>query len=193
MSLLPLHPRSEAQIAASRANGALSQGPKDTSRNHLANLRHGFYAKSICLSSENQQMIAESIQRLEDLFAPTNDLEIQVIRELTAAEFHYSRALAVETAILETGLAETAVDLDNRFKSLNAPTRLAYAERYLQKSEPALALARQNLSRLRRETESCLRQLEYLQRRRFPRSSLSASGNIEIHTQQVVENKSADS
>ena len=107
MSLLPKHPRSEAQIAASQANGALSQGPRDTSRNHLANLRHGFYAKSISLSSENQQAIAESIQNLENLFAPANDLELQLVRKLAADEVHYSRALAVETAMLECALAES--------------------------------------------------------------------------------------
>ena len=170
MSLLPKHPRSEAQIAASQANGALSQGPRDTSRNHLANLRHGFYAKSISLSSENQQAIAESVQNLENLFAPANDLELQLVRKLAAAEVHYSRALAVETAMLECALAE----------------------RHLVSESPALTLARQNLSRLRRESESCLRQLEYLQRRRFPRSSPSAPGKSEVHTQQVVETPSTD-
>ena len=99
------------------------------------------------------------MQSLEDLFAPSNDLELHLVRKLAAAECHYFRTL-----ILETALAENAAEADSKYSQLDAVTRLAFAERHLHRNERSLVL---------------------------PRTAVvSASGNIEIHTQQVVESTS---
>ena len=69
-------PRTPAQAAASRANGAKSTGPRDTSLSRFNSLKHGYYAKSACLSAEDPAAIQLALDHLIEIHSHDNHLEL---------------------------------------------------------------------------------------------------------------------
>lgn len=100
--------RTENQIEASRANGARSRGPITPEGKAISSrnaMRHGLLANTILLSNEGGENFKGLFQMNVDKFSPVDDVEMSMIEEMCAAYWRLRRTWAMETSIIESGLA----------------------------------------------------------------------------------------
>src|SRR5215813_10500015 len=96
---------SDKRIRASRANGALSRGPKTprgksfSSRNAL---RHGLLSKLVVLHDEPDEAFQALFGAYLDRFDPLDAVEVGMIEEMVATFWRMRRAWAVENRLLDT-------------------------------------------------------------------------------------------
>ena len=94
-------PRSAAQIAASRANGAKSRGPKTPEGKAIAAqnaIRHGCLAKLTVMAGEDAQAFMQLSANLIHAFHPTDEHECNLVETMLICMWRRNRALAMETA-----------------------------------------------------------------------------------------------
>jgi hypothetical protein len=75
-------PRTEAQIAASRANGALSVGrksPEGIAKSALNSITHGFRAKFIALNNENREAYTAHLDAYIARYSPADKVEDDLV------------------------------------------------------------------------------------------------------------------
>jgi hypothetical protein len=111
-------PRSEAQRAASRANGRRSSGPKSTegkSRSRRNALRHGLRAASLEVLPQNASLpAAMMVEAVREKLTPRDVIEVEYVDGIAMAFWRLRRARQLEEALLaggqlqrgETGLAK---------------------------------------------------------------------------------------
>ena len=98
----------EKQIAASRANGARSQGPKTpegeikSSRNSL---KHGLLAQSIVLDTENPYHFRKLLADFIDEFQPSTAAEMALVETMTVSRWRQKRLWTMEKAGLQHQIA----------------------------------------------------------------------------------------
>lgn len=123
---------------SSRANGALSRGPRTpegkaaSSRNAL---RHGLTSQCIVLPNESRESFQALFHQFVDRFAPLDDIEVGMIEEMAASYWRMRRAWAVETNLLQGALQAQPpgpeVDrLASAFSGLAAQPPLGLLHRY---------------------------------------------------------------
>ena len=113
--------RTDKQIAASRANGALSRGPSTESgkRNSRFNaLQHGNFAKTILLPGESGDGFYELLDTLHAQFTPMSPLESIIVQKMGAALWRQIRLwsfdqvhLARECAKIQQASTEADLNL----------------------------------------------------------------------------------
>jgi hypothetical protein len=89
---------------ASRANGALSRGPKteEGKRRSSANsIRHGLLAKCVVLRNESQETFAQHLDQHLQKLNPADDVEQGVVEEMAAAAWRLRRLWTIETTLLD--------------------------------------------------------------------------------------------
>jgi hypothetical protein len=93
---------SERRIAANRANGAKSRGPRipqgkaRASRNAI---RHGLLAGAIVLDGESVEMFREILTGLEDELRPDSPIERRFVETMAISEWRRLRRLSLERSI----------------------------------------------------------------------------------------------
>jgi hypothetical protein len=159
-------PTSESRSAAARANGAKSRGPK-TPEGKLASSRnattHGLTAHTLVLHNESETQYDSDLRDYLDQFRPQGKVEIDLVRQLAAAQWRLARYIAVETALLENKMESQAEWLDEKYQVLPEPNRLAFAFDALSEPNGALALLNRYQARLQREYQRVLKMLMDLQ------------------------------
>ncbi len=98
-------PRSEAQIAASRANGAKSKGPKTPEGMLIASLnaqRHGLLSRAVVMEGENPDAYRQLSTNLIELFQPADEHEANLVETMLISMWRRHRALSMETCGLST-------------------------------------------------------------------------------------------
>jgi hypothetical protein len=126
----PTKPRSEAQKAAARRNGAKSKGPvtamgkKISSRNAL---RHGLEASDISLTSENPEAFSQVLSEYMDEYRPVGPTETTLVEHLAIAHFRLYRAWTSETALYNIEMAENDERLTKKYTYMAHPVRTADA------------------------------------------------------------------
>ncbi len=93
-------PRSEAQIAASRANGAKSKGPKTPEGKHIAAMnaeRHGLLSRLAVMDGEDQACFIQLAHNLSELFQPADEHEENLVEIMLTSIWRRTRAIAMET------------------------------------------------------------------------------------------------
>ena len=93
-------PRSEAQIAASRANGAKSKGPKTPEGKRIAAMnaeRHGILSTWAVMDGEDQACFIQLAHNLSELFQPADEHEENLVEIMVTSTWRRARALAMET------------------------------------------------------------------------------------------------
>ena len=94
-------PRSEAQIAASRTNGAKSRGPvtdEGKARAALNATRHGLLSTLTVAYGERSDSFIRLSATLYDTFDPIDEHERNLVDTMVSAIWRRSRCLSIETA-----------------------------------------------------------------------------------------------
>ncbi len=107
---------SEKRLAANRANGALSRGPKTPEGKAWSSqnaFKHGILAKCLLLSHEDPDALREVYDSYMARFQPIDAVELAIVEEMISAYWRSRRAGAVEMRTLDTEM-----------ESHSAPTEL---------------------------------------------------------------------
>lgn len=96
------------QIAASRANGALSKGPVslqgklNSSRNSL---RHGLLARTVVLEDESTPRFLELLRALTDEFHPASATQLMLVETMAVARWRQIRTWGLQKVALDREIA----------------------------------------------------------------------------------------
>ena len=99
--------RTPAQIEASRANGAKSQGPITPEGKQISSqnaVKHGLSARTVVLCHEDHALFEQLEQDYIDSLQPTTVLELHLVQRIAVAEWRMRRAWAVETALTDNSM-----------------------------------------------------------------------------------------
>ena len=117
--------RTEAQINASRLNGAKSRGPV-TDAGKLASsqnaLKHGMLASRVLLKDECPEVFDALASELYDEFLPTTPFERSLVDDMILARWRQERIGLIERANLEL---QMAAERDNRREANLDPETLS--------------------------------------------------------------------
>jgi len=94
---------SSAQIAANRANAALSTGPTSDAGKAAASynaLKHGLYARDVVLPGEDRTEYDAMLAELTEEFAPKGRYETTLVRRLADIWWRLGRSAAIEAGLL---------------------------------------------------------------------------------------------
>ena len=124
-------PRSEAQRAASRANGRRSSGPKSTegkSRSRRNALRHGLRATSLELLPPKAGLPAATmVEAVREKLTPRDVIEAECVEGIAMAFWRLRRARQLEEALLAGGQLQRGES--------------GLAKAFLKRTDPAGAMA----------------------------------------------------
>ncbi|HME06207.1 MAG TPA: hypothetical protein VKG25_04120 [Bryobacteraceae bacterium] len=96
--------RTDAQIEASRVNGAKSQGPVTAEGKQKSSqnaVKHGLSARTIVLCNEDHALFEQLEQDYIGSLTPTTALELHIVQRIAEAHWRMRRAWAVETALTD--------------------------------------------------------------------------------------------
>jgi hypothetical protein len=173
---------SQSKSDAARENGKKSRGPKtlegkeNSSRNAL---KHGLTAESAVLPGESEQDFAELLQSHKDTYQPANALEKDLVHTMALARWRLRRMAALESSLLETGLALSQEDIDDEFDDVSDQSRLAFAFEKQTKSLALLMRYESSLTRLHDRTYKHLKELQKLRNEPKPKEPPCVSMRIE--------------
>src|ERR1700680_1167154 len=94
---------SRVRIRSSRANGALSRGPKTAAgrlRSAGNRCTHGLYSNRVVLKNESQQEFDAPLKEYIAALHPQNYLELGAIQATVAAPWCLDRPRTIETRLL---------------------------------------------------------------------------------------------
>jgi hypothetical protein len=123
---------------ASRANGALSRGPKTEGgkrRSSANSLRHGLLAKCVVLRNESQETFAQHLDQHLQKLNPADDVEQGVVEEMAAAAWRLRRLWSIETTLLDKCVEKRPESGDRAriaaaFAELSSSNELHLLDRY---------------------------------------------------------------
>jgi hypothetical protein len=130
---------SEKRIAANRANGALSHGPKTPegkARSSRNAIKHGLLANIVTVRNENQEAFDGAVDAYAARLQPFDDLEYGMIEQMVAASWCLRRAVAIESHLLNQEMdarpnSPSAIDqLTAAFSELAGSSKLLTLHRY---------------------------------------------------------------
>ena len=164
-------PRTAAQLTASRANGALSQGPvtlagkTKISTNRMV---HGFRSNSIALNNEESAAYDDHLDKYLARYAPIDKMEEDLVGLLASNMWQVMRNNSIEVALFNLAISDTDSQIKGVFADMDEYGRLALA---FQKSagDNALELLRRYKSTSERSYHRALQALEQIQKNRQPK------------------------
>jgi hypothetical protein len=160
-------PRTEAQRAASRANGALSQGPisPDGKLNCSQNaLRHGLRAKTLVLSNEDAETFDALLADYLAEHQPETITEYDLITEMAFAKWRQYRSWITETGAINKEMADTNAAITAAYEHLDESIRTAYAVESCLKRTRTLELCSRLEGRCNRQYHRALTTLQAIRR-----------------------------
>jgi hypothetical protein len=98
---------SARRIASSRANGALSKGPKTEEgkrRAALAHMRHGLLSKCVVIENESQELFDLVVTQHVEFFKPRNAVEQGMVEDIACTYWRLRRVMAIETSMFSAGV-----------------------------------------------------------------------------------------
>ena len=177
------------QAAASRLNGALSQGPTSESgkaTSSLNALKTGLTGRTVLLPSEDAALYEAHLAQFSELYQPVGDQELALVQSLADTHWRLARIPALEMGIYALGRLEFA-DL--------FPDYEEGARKILIEAKTYLAYQRQlnNLSiqegRLRRQAEKDLAALKALQQPRLQETQSRLNEAAKLYVSAVHQNQ----
>src|SRR5215831_4418149 len=129
-------PRTEAQRAAARANGAKSKGPitpEGKSKSALNALRHGLLAGSLVLTSESREKFDDLLRDYLDEYQPEGRTESDLVEAIVAAKWLQQRCWTITNALMNVSMDRMADSIAAEFSEINNGARTALA--FLQQAD----------------------------------------------------------
>jgi hypothetical protein len=99
---------SEKRILAARANGAKSRGPatpEGKARSSHNATRHGLLSSQVVLEHEDPEAFQSLLQGYIGRLQPRDQIEMNLVEAMVAAQWRLNRAVGIETRLLETAMA----------------------------------------------------------------------------------------
>jgi len=131
--------RTEKQIAASRANGALSRGPVTAEGKAKAarnNQRHGLLAKAVVLEGESEALFNELVDNLNGSLKPESEIDHLLVGKMAAAHWRQLRLWEREKTG-ESTPNDHEMRLDRQFfRTLDRYVRLRTMKNFFKDSNP---------------------------------------------------------
>ena len=144
--------RSDAQIEASRLNGAKSHGPitaEGKQRSSQNAVKHGLSARTVVLCNEDHALFDQLEQDYIDSLQPCTVLELHLVQHIAVAEWRVRRAWAVDTAINDISITRHKDQDDRENPCLDDDYRLALNQMRVEKDTSPLQRATARLERAR--------------------------------------------
>jgi hypothetical protein len=120
--------RTEAQIAASRANGRRSEGPvtpEGKARSSQNAFRHGLLADCVLLVGEETANFQAYLDQHIARFLPADDVEMNLVEEMVSAAWRGRRATGLQTIFFSTEFGNIAPSGNEGQDLLDAVNKLA--------------------------------------------------------------------
>ena len=125
--------RSEAQIRASRLNGAKSRGR----RRKTTDPQPGLSARAVVLCNESHELFEQLERNFINELKPVDVIELFLIQLMTAAQWRIYRAIAIATALLNASLIQNWQQDEAENPELDQDFRLALAYKRIAKDLPS--------------------------------------------------------
>ncbi len=106
----PKAPRSAAQIAASRANGAKSRGPVTSEGKAISSqnaARHGVFAQHCTILGESKESFAQMMGVFYETWAPVDEHECCLVDTMAMAMWRRTRLISLEASGLSHQIAKS--------------------------------------------------------------------------------------
>jgi hypothetical protein len=175
-------PRTQAQRAAARANGAKSNGPvteEGKATSSLNALRHGLAVGTLVLTSESRPKFEALLQGYLDEYQPQGQTEEDLIEELAASKWFQRRCWCYQTALMDITMDRMEGEIAAEFKEITISARTALAFLKQADQSAALALLNRYAARHAREWHRALDKLRQIQKER--REASIPSGDLPSH------------
>src|SRR5215831_2248857 len=162
-------PRTEAQRAAARANGAKSNGPtpeEGKAKSALNSLRHGLLAGTLVLRTESQPKFLAVLNGYLDDYNPEGQTENDLVEQIAASKWQQQRCWTLITALVDITMDRMEQEIDAEFTQMDNATRTALA--FVKEGDPSagLALLNRYAARHGREWHRAIRTLRAIQKER---------------------------
>ncbi|HEY3743774.1 MAG TPA: hypothetical protein VGL53_28210 [Bryobacteraceae bacterium] len=163
-------PRTEAQIAASRANGAKSNGPTTPEGKIVScwnRMTHGFRSNAITLVSEDADAYDRHLDAYLARYTPVDKTEEDLVGLLASSMWQIMRNNSIEVALFEIEITGVNEEIKGEFEHMDQYGRLALA---FKKSagDNALELLRRYKVSSERAYHRALQAIEEIQKARKP-------------------------
>jgi hypothetical protein len=163
--------RTEAQINASRINGAKSRGPVTPEGKQISSRNaetHGLLANTLVLKGESRDSFFELVAELLEEHRPQTPTEYALVQMMIAARWRQMRIWGMETAGLDHEIDRQAAQCSTaEYNATDNVTRAAKAFRTLGDDSRSLDLYSRYDARYERQFQRALRSLQNLVDRRL--------------------------
>jgi len=143
--------RSEAQIEASRLNGAKSHGPiseEGKQRSCCNAVKHGLSARTVVLCNESHALFEQLEDDYLETFQPCSIPELHLVQRMVAADWRLHRAQVVATAIKDKCIFDHKAqddrenaNCDNDYRLGINQTRIAQDLSFVERAEASFERA----------------------------------------------------
>src|SRR5271155_4887781 len=157
----------DRRIRASRANGALSRGPKTEAgkqRCRLNAVKTGAFAKSIVLKNESPALLAKLRDEYYQHFQPANPIERDLVEEMVVSKWLTRRAWRLESSSVNYKMDQQKDAVEAQHSSLQEHSRTAIAHTDLYDNSVALPHIQRSQLRNSRVYHRALRQFNDMRR-----------------------------
>ncbi len=146
-----------SQAATARINGAKSNGPITAEGKAISSqnsLKHGLTSSRVVLPHESQEAYDKLEASLINRFKPADDLESELVQEMTAARWRLRRIEAMESALFKKAIRQ--------LEEAGTPDALDIAYAEVPESKSYRMLVR-HAAQLRRAFEKAWKELQLIQ------------------------------
>ena len=167
----------ELQIAASRTNGARSQGPVSIdgkARSSQNAVRHGLTAKTVVLNNEDPAQFKILCENLASDYLPQTEYERELIGQLAGARWKLRRCNILEKGIFDKAVDEMRPKIQAEYEGADEEMVTIFALEQAIDS-PQLKSLRRYMTQILREERHASSQLEKIRRERPPQSPAPAA------------------
>jgi hypothetical protein len=162
---------SSLRSAASRANGAKSQGPvtpQGKSRSAQNAATHGIFRSPFVLRNESNPAFLQLEAGFKEEWDPQGPTETALVEQMIICQWRLKRIWQTEAAAIDLQMDEDAPQLARELKQIDEPCRGATAFKHLADGSRILDLMQRYDRSLSRQFERALATLRALRRDRAP-------------------------
>jgi hypothetical protein len=150
---------------SARINGAKSRGPKTEAgkrKSAMNACKHGLTSRLVVQNNEDDEQFQLLLAAFIEKFQPSDAVEHELVFEAAAARFQLRRVWALETAAIDLQMNTQREWVDNRHEDCDETTRIAIAFEWLGDQSKVLGTLNRYHSRIRRDFEKAVRDLEHI-------------------------------